>query len=278
MVLQLTASHTNCYLRGYNYWHYTHYFFLHFVLGQKYHRDDLDSSRKITNTSWISGWPIYDVDTALGAYKNEQRTSRPKHNPSTRAKLPKSRIHTHSARSGRLRSSDQRTTQEQDLFLETPTQCIRAAERQLNIPISSIQRILRQRIQLLPYLITNHQTLTGSSWNRRLQFVQLVLQKRPTPERYLYRFFSDEKSFPLTRPINSQNSRYWGKIRPNLVNEVSRGGQNVMVWSITSNRIINGPHFFSETTISRETYRNMQTFGAMEFVEFFFVSRANYLC
>ena len=74
----------------------------------------------------------------------------------------------HSGRSGRPRISDQRTTQVQDLFQETPTLSIRAAERQLSIPRSSIQRIQRQRIQLFPYRITNHQTLTDSSRNRKL--------------------------------------------------------------------------------------------------------------
>ena len=48
-----------------------------------------------------------------------------------------------------------------------------------------------------PCRITDHQTPTGLSRNRRLQFVQLVLKKWPTPERYLSPiFFSDEKSFP----------------------------------------------------------------------------------
>ena len=52
----------------------------------------------------------------------------------------------HSARRGRPRSSDQRTTRGEDLFQETTTLSIGAAERQLNIPRSSIQRILRQRV------------------------------------------------------------------------------------------------------------------------------------
>ena len=49
--------------------------------------------------------------------------------------------------SERPRSSDQVTTQVQDLFQETPTLRIRAGERQLNILRSSIQWILRLRIQ-----------------------------------------------------------------------------------------------------------------------------------
>ena len=48
-----------------------------------------------------------------------------------------------SARSGRPRSSYQRATKVQDLFQEAPTLSIRATERQLNIPRSSIERILR---------------------------------------------------------------------------------------------------------------------------------------
>ena len=145
------------------------------------------AQKKITNTCWIPSWPIYNAETALGTYKNEQRTPCSKYDPSMGAKLQNRGSTPCSARSG------------SPLPKIAPILSIRAAERQFNIPRSSVQRILRQQVQFLPYRITNHRTLRCSSRNRRLQLEQLALQKRPTPERYLSRVFS-----PLRKGSYSQ--------------------------------------------------------------------------
>ena len=167
----------------------------------------------------------------------------------------------HSARRGRLRGSDQRITQVQDLFQETPTLSIRAVERQLNFSRSSIQRILRQRIQLFPYRITNHQAL-GFIPKRKAFICFLVLQEvQIRKDTYLVFFLRWEK-FPLILPINTQNNRVYCTNRPCLVNEVSRGEKLSWSGGIANRRTI-GPCSFSETTVLGETYRNMLSIYAV---------------
>ena len=57
--------------------------------------------------------------------------------------------------------------------------------------------------------------------------------------------------------VLTPKKRVWGTNRPNLFDEVSKGGGGVIVWCSISNRRIIGPYFFSEITISGETHRNM---------------------
>ena len=76
----------------------------------------------------------------------------------------------------------------------------------------------------------------------------------PAPEYVYLVLFPDEERFLFTRLISSQNHRAWGTKRPYLVYELPVGGENFMaLFSILDKRIIS-PYFFSETTVSGESY------------------------
>ena len=70
----------------------------------------LGQLRKITNTCWIPSAPTYNVDLALGACKNEQRTSHSKKILRWLQNFQNHEPAAHSSRSGRQRSFDESTS------------------------------------------------------------------------------------------------------------------------------------------------------------------------
>ena len=52
---------------------------------------------------------------------------------------------------GSPRVSDERVEQEQDAFVRSPSKSIRVASRQVNMPISTVHKVLRKRLHLYAY-------------------------------------------------------------------------------------------------------------------------------
>ncbi|PSN34923.1 hypothetical protein C0J52_24623 [Blattella germanica] len=52
---------------------------------------------------------------------------------------------------GRPRVSDERFEEVRNAFVRSPSKSIRVASRQLNMPISTVHKVLRKRLQLYAY-------------------------------------------------------------------------------------------------------------------------------
>ena len=135
---------------------------------------------------------------------------------------------------------------------------LRNAEAQLQIPRSTIQRILKQLLSWYPYKIQTLQALSSIDRQRRLQFAQHVLSQPCGASEYLSKIvFSDECIFRVNGYVNKQNIRIWAKERPSQVNQVPLNSPGVMVWCAISKTKIIGLYFFKSVTVNGSTYRNM---------------------
>ena len=123
-------------------------------------------------------------------------------------------------RSGRPRVSAERINAVRQLFNTTPMTSLRHAEIQLQIPHSTIQKILKQLLSLYPYKIQTLQELTASDKLRRLEFAQHVLTQSCGASEYLSKIdFSDECIFRVNGHVNKQNVRIWAKEKPTQLNQ-----------------------------------------------------------
>ena len=85
---------------------------------------------------------------------------------------------------------------------------LRHAEIQLQIPRSTIQKILKQLLSLYPYKIQTLQGLTASDRLKRLDFAQHVLAQSCGASEYLSRIvFSDECIFRVNGHVNKPHVR-----------------------------------------------------------------------
>ena len=161
-------------------------------------------------------------------------------------------------RSGRPRTSTERINAVRQLYTTTPITSLRHAEIQLQIPRSTIQKILKQLLSLYPYKIQTLQELTASDRLKRLEFAQHVLTQSCGASEYLSRIvFSDECIFRINGHVNKQNVRISAKEKPNQVNQAPLNSPGVMVWCAIANTKIIGPFFFENENVTGASYRNM---------------------
>ena len=161
-------------------------------------------------------------------------------------------------RSGRPRTSDANFNLVRQLYSTQPTTSIRDAERQLQIPRSTIQRILKKLLCLYPYKLQTLQALTTVDKQNRLRFAEHVLSQSCGATEYLRRIvFSDECIFRLNGHVNKQNVRIWAQERPSQVNEAPLHSPGVMVWCGISKTKIIGPFFFNDENVTGSSYKNM---------------------
>ena len=95
---------------------------------------------------------------------------------------------------------------------------LRSAEDQLQIPRSTVQRILKQLLSWHPYKLQTLQALTAADKRKRLELANQVLTQECGATEYLARIiFSDECIFRTNWYVNKQNVRIWAQERPSQV-------------------------------------------------------------
>ena len=103
-------------------------------------------------------------------------------------------------------------------FIEFPMHSLSQASIALNIPKSTINKIVHNKLKLKPYKITLSQTLTVLHKEQRLTLCQWLLEQ--SDETISQIIFRDEKWFQLNQHPNRQNTRYWGVSKPNFTYDV----------------------------------------------------------
>ena len=85
----------------------------------------------------------------------------------------------------------------------------REIERETGIPRSSVQRIVKQDLQLKAFKRVIGQTLNENCTLKRLQRSQQLLERFPNDRCVRSIWFTDEKTFTVATPVNSQNDRVY---------------------------------------------------------------------
>ena len=86
---------------------------------------------------------------------------------------------------------------------------------ELQIPSTSVWRVLRQRLSMKPYRIQLLQALGDGDREKRLKFCEFALHEQAQDENFLSRLiFSDEATFHISGQVNRHNVRIWGLEQP----------------------------------------------------------------
>ena len=116
---------------------------------------------------------------------------------------------------GHVRGSDKtdpaKVEQIRNYFIENPMSSVLTASKAINIPPSTIARIL-DKIGAHPYKMCLAQVLSEAHKAGRLKFCQWLLEQ---PDEIIFDIiWDDEKWFQLDQHPNRQNVRYWAFSKP----------------------------------------------------------------
>ncbi|MCQ7131119.1 DUF4817 domain-containing protein [Salmonella enterica] len=162
--------------------------------------------------------------------------------------------------SGRPSTSAGDVERVRDAFVRSPGKSIRTAARQLELPRSTVHKVLHRNLRLYAYKVQLLQALQPDDGPRRKEFAVDMLARMGMEEGFLERvLFTDEATFHVSGLLNRHNVRIWGSENPHASRELVRDSPKVNVWcGLMSTRII-GPFFFAEQTITANVYLDMLT-------------------
>lgn len=161
----------------------------------------------------------------------------------------------HKKGAGRPRTSEENIESVRVAFTRSPTKSIRRASMQLQIPRSTVHKVLHKNLRLYAYKVQLLQALLPQDKPRRQQFAVNMLDRLDADEGFLTRVcFSDESTFHVSGLVNRHNVRIWGSENPHVTRELTRDSPKVNVWcGLMHNKVI-GPFFFCEKTITAHIY------------------------
>ncbi|XP_063240478.1 uncharacterized protein LOC134541176 [Bacillus rossius redtenbacheri] len=162
--------------------------------------------------------------------------------------------------SGRPSTSAGDIERVREAFVRSPGKSIRTAARQLELPRSTVHKVLHKNLRLCAYKVQLLQALQPSDGPRPKAFATDMLARMDVEEDFLGRIlFTDEAMFHVSGLLNRHNVRIWGSENPHASRALVRDSPKFYVWcGLMSTRII-GPFFFAEKTITANVYLDMLT-------------------
>lgn len=122
-------------------------------------------------------------------------------------------------------------------FENTPGLSLRRAAQTLQIPKTSLRRILKEDLGLYPYKELHRHHLPVKSVEQRFLMCKEILGAIEANPHILPCFwFSDESHFELEHLRNSQNIRNWCPQQPNVILEKKAHPQRTTVWAAISEK------------------------------------------
>jgi len=163
-------------------------------------------------------------------------------------------------RSGRPRTSEENIDRVSQAFTRSPRKSIRTAARELQLPRSTVHKVLHKNLRLYAYTLQLLQAFEPNDKPKRREFAEEMLGRISEDEAFLKRVcFSDEATFHVSGKLHRHNVRIWGSEHPHETRELYRASPKVNVWcGIMFDRII-GPFFFNEATITADVYLDFLT-------------------
>lgn len=124
----------------------------------------------------------------------------------------------------------------------------RSVAKNLELPSSSVHKIVRLHLQLKPYHLKHLQTLNESDLNERLDFAQCFLEKCVNDGVFLENvMWSDEAHFYLHGQLTSKNCIIWEKDNPHSFTTTPLHSPKVTVWCAFTAKCKLPPFFFTST-------------------------------
>ena len=114
-------------------------------------------------------------------------------------------------RSGQPRTSEENIERVRQAFQRSPMISIRTAARQLELPRSTVHKVLLKNLRLYAYKVQMLRTLQPNDMPRRKEFAVNILQRISEAEAFLMRVcFSNEATCHVS---SKHNVRIWGSVR-----------------------------------------------------------------
>ncbi|XP_031330713.1 uncharacterized protein LOC116161496 [Photinus pyralis] len=136
---------------------------------------------------------------------------------------------------GRPRTSEESVEQVRNSLTRSPMKSVRKASRELAIPVTTVWRVLRRRLELRPYRLQLLQALKPTDHLLRANFANDMLLHDNEDFLDLV-VFSDESTFHLSGRVNTHNVRIWGSENPHMMVQVQRDSPKLNVFCAISGR------------------------------------------
>ena len=115
-------------------------------------------------------------------------------------------------RSGRPKTQEGTINRIRLEFESSPRTSIRTASRILEVPYTTVHRVLHKSLKMYPYKIQLLQNLQSNDKPRRKQFACDMLTRISEDPALLDKLcFTDEATFHVSGKLNRHNVRIWGK-------------------------------------------------------------------
>lgn len=179
----------------------------------------------------------------------------------------------HRKGAGRPPVSEAIVDQVRELFTRSPGKSTRRASLELELPRSTVLKILHKHLKLHAYKIQLLHELKPNDKPRRYDFaVRLLDLEEQTinigESNFLKKvIFSDEATFHVSGKVNRHNCRIWGTENPHNVREQERDSPKINVWCALAIDEVIGPFFFAEPTVTKEVYLDMLELFAIPQIE-----------
>lgn len=112
---------------------------------------------------------------------------------------------------GRPRVSEESVERVRESFTRSPRKSVRKASRELTMPVTTVWKVVRKRLQLRPYRFKLLQALKPTDNGLRANFAHEMLH-----DDFLDRIvFSDESTFHISGHVNTHNVSIWSSENPN---------------------------------------------------------------
>ena len=134
-------------------------------------------------------------------------------------------------RTGRPRISVENIESVRQAFSRSPMKSIRTAARQLELPPTTVHKVLHKKLRLYAYKVQMLQRLQPNDKPKRKEFADNMLHRISEDEEFLKRIcFSDEATFHVSGKLNKHNVRIWGSEHLHEMRELERDSPKVNVW------------------------------------------------
>ena len=138
---------------------------------------------------------------------------------------------------------------------EDPKQSIRRRSDELNIPKTTLHRVLTKDLGYKNWKPTKVQFLSQIDHENRVNSCRAILQKYDTPVRKRRLFFTDECAV-YAEGKGQVRISMWSKQNPHFWEQVKQHPPTVMVWAAMSAECLIGP-FFLEGGVTADNYIQM---------------------
>lgn len=154
-------------------------------------------ARKMSNEFPNKAWSIASVSRVINKIDNDESTERKPGSGRPKSVRTQQNI---------VRVSELICSQDDDPHSHKSP---REIERETGIPRSSVRRIVKQDLQLKTYKRVIGQKLNENVKLKRLQRSRELLERFPNERSVRSIWFTDEKTFTVATPVNSQNDRVY---------------------------------------------------------------------